>query len=95
VNANHVSATGSAGSASAFPSTGFTTGLLVEGAPDALTAAAHLTKAVWSLVAEGLTRAERTGGSHVWKPRDGPVELRGVLLREHEVERGGGNTRIP
>ena len=59
--------------------------LLVEGTPDALTAAAQLTKGVErDLHAVGLTRAERTAVlACLEDPPDGLAELRGALMRDH------------
>ncbi len=59
--------------------------LLADGTPDALTAAAQITKGVErNLYAVGLSREERPALLGCLEdPPDGLVELRGVLMREH------------
>jgi hypothetical protein len=59
--------------------------LLVEGTPDAMSAAAMLTKGVErNLYAVGLSPGERAAVlACLEDPSGGLVELRGVLLREH------------
>ena len=58
--------------------------LVVEGTPEALTAAEQLTKGVErNLYAVGLTPAERTAVlACLEDPPNGLVELRGALMRE-------------
>ena len=68
--------------------------LLVEGTPDALSAAAMITKGVdRDLYAVGLSRPERTAVlACLEDPPAGLVELCGVLMREDELWRRYGHS---